>query len=102
MMAMMEREQSILPDGTTVYKIGEEYVEADHNNVSIGIRPGACDDGTYPVCPDCGGRIVLGSGGPACAPGGRYCRKCGSRFADMRHSGQAAGLHMPAGEMKAA
>ena len=55
-MPVMEREECMLGDGTISYKIGDEHVEADRNNVSVGIRPGAADDGTYPDCPDCGGR----------------------------------------------
>lgn len=92
-MPLMEREQSILPDGTTVYKIGDEYVEADRNNVSVGIRPGACDDGTYPACPDCGGTVVWNEAGHV--PGSRVCRDCGSQFADLRYHAQAPGQHMP-------
>ena len=88
----LEREQSILPDGTTVYKIGEEYVESSENNVSMHIRPGACDDGTYPACPDCGGTIVWDE---RTVPGRRRCRGCGSLFADMRYHAQAPGQHMP-------
>ena len=88
--------------GRQLYCISGAYVEAADQNVSLPLPEGADKCGecfmglsVYPECPDCGGRIVLGSGGPACAPGGRYCRKCGSRFADMREHTQEPGLHMP-------
>ncbi len=92
-MALMEREESILADGTVVYRIGDEYVEADGNNISVGVRPGAADDGTYPDCPDCGGIVVWNEAGHV--PGSRACKECGSQFADLRYHAQTPGQNMP-------
>ena len=89
------------PDGgRQSYCISGAYVEATDQNVSISLSHVPADCGgcmwgwTFPTCPDCGGRIILGNKGPACAPGALSCRKCGSRFADMRYHAQEPGLHM--------
>ena len=94
-------ERELVKNGQdTKYCIGGAYVDAADRNVSIAIPKwvagcGFCFDGaTYPRCPDCGGRIGFTDG--VCAPGGRQCRGCGSRFADMREHEQEPGLHMPA------
>ena len=92
MPGILEREERFLHDAAPAYKIGDEYVEARENNVSIRIRPGACDDGTYPACPDCGGTITWDE---RTVPGRRRCRGCGSLFADMRYSAQKPGRFMP-------
>ncbi|MCE2497783.1 MAG: hypothetical protein J4F28_02090 [Nitrosopumilaceae archaeon] len=96
---MLERE--LIENGQNItYCISSSYVDAANRNVSIAIPEGAADCGfcfygqTYPRCPDCGGRISFTDG--ICAPGGRQCRPCGSRFADMREHEQEPGLHMPA------
>lgn len=92
MSCRLEREERSLTDGTPAYMIGGKYAEARENNVSMHIRPGACDDGTYPACPDCGGTITWDE---RTVPGRRRCRGCGSLFADMRYSTQEQGRFMP-------
>lgn len=101
-------ERELIPadsSGPDRYCISGAYVAAGANNVSIEIPETAGDccrcfigGGSYPRCPDCKSGISLAPGDA----GSRQCRTCGSRFADMRYSGQAAGLHMPAMEAEAA